>query len=68
MKIMANYLTGGPISAPATVINLNGNPEPAIIAGSDALYAWQAGDGRLLPGFPARGRNFFASRPLVVFP
>jgi outer membrane protein assembly factor BamB len=68
MKIMANYLTGGPISAPATVINMNGNLEPTIIAGSDALYAWQAGDGRLLSGFPARGRNFFASRPLVVLP
>lgn len=65
MRIVNRYLTGGPISAQATAYRPGGG-EPIIVAGSDALYAWQAGDGSLLPGFPLYGHNFFASRPLVI--
>lgn len=67
MRIVSRYQTGGPISAQATAHRLGGG-RPIIIAGSDALYAWRAGDGSLLPGFPVYGRNFFASRPLVIAP
>jgi O-antigen/teichoic acid export membrane protein len=56
--------TGGYVSAQATVADLDGDGQPEIIAGSDALYAWRL-DKRLLPGFPVRGGNFFASRPAV---
>lgn len=66
MRIVRKFLTGGPISAAATVAQLPGVDGPVIVAGSDALYAWRAGDGSLLPGFPVRGGNFFASRPLVA--
>ncbi len=65
MRIISRYMTGGPISAQATAYRPGGG-EPVIVAGSDALYAWQAGNGRLLPGFPLFGSNFFASRPLVI--
>ena len=57
--------TGGYVSAQVTVADLDGDGQPEIIAGSDALYVWRL-DGRVLPGFPVRGRNFFASRPAVV--
>ena len=58
------FATGGYVSAQVTLADVNGDGEPEIIAGSDALYVWRA-DGRLLSGFPAWGRNFFASRPAV---
>lgn len=57
-------ITGGYISAQVTVADLDGDGQPEIIAGSDRLYAWRR-TGQLLPGFPVRGRNFFASRPAV---
>jgi WD40 repeat protein len=60
------FATGGPISAAATVADLNGHGRPVVIVGSDALYAWHVDDGSHLAGFPVRGRNFFASRPLVA--
>ena len=71
MKVKHRFRTGGPISAAATVAaatfaDLNGDGRPIIVAGSDALYAWRAEDGKLLPGFPVRGGNFFASQPLVA--
>ena len=56
--------SGGYISAQVTVADLDGDGQPEIIAGSDRLYAWRR-TGQLLPGFPVRGRNFFASRPAV---
>ncbi len=65
MRILARYQTGGPISAQAAAYRPGGG-EPIIIAGSDALYAWRADDDSLLPSFPLYGRNFFASRPLVI--
>lgn len=66
MEIIDKYQTGGPISAPATVSHLGPDGLPTIFAGSDALYAWRAIDGKLMPGFPVEGQNFFASKPVVI--
>ncbi len=64
---LTNHLilpTGGYVSAQVTIADLDGDGQPEIIAGSDALYVWRL-DGRFLSGFPVQGRNFFASRPAV---
>ncbi|RME42472.1 MAG: glycosyltransferase [Caldilineae bacterium] len=58
------FATGGYVSAPVTLADVDGDGRAEIVAASDALYVWRL-DGRLLPGFPARGGNFFASRPAV---
>jgi len=58
------FPTGGYISAQVTVADLDGDGQPEIIAGSDALYACKQ-NGVPLAGFPAHGSNFFASRPAV---
>lgn len=57
--------TGGYVSAQAAVVDIDEDGQPEIIVGSDALYAWRT-DGALLPGFPAKGGNYFASRPTTA--
>ena len=54
----------GPVSAAPTVADINEDGRPDIIIVADAMYVCRV-DGTILPGFPVRGKNAFASRPAV---
>ena len=66
MKPLTRFAqVGGPISAPLVVADVDADGGREVIAVADAIYAWRA-DGSLLPGFPVRGHNAFASRPVIA--
>src|SRR5512139_3680987 len=65
LRLIRQFRTGGYVSAQAVFSDIDGDGSPELVAGSDALYVWRL-DGSLLPGFPAYGTNFFASRPAVA--